>query len=77
MTCSTVTTSEHDVNGIKKTYVNADGYRSARLEEAYNNSISQEENHIKMAKQAMKMFGFSKILKTTKENDTTYVHDVE
>lgn len=30
-----------------------------------------------MAKQAMKMFGFSKILKTTKENDTTYIHAVE
>lgn len=74
---SSITTSEHLVNGIKKIYANADGFRNARLEEAYNNLISQEDNHINIAKQSLKMFGFKNLLKTEKVNDTTFVHEVE
>lgn len=76
MACSKITTSEHNINGTIKIYVNADGYGSGRLEEAYNNSKSQEENHVNLVNQSMKIFGFSKILSFHKDSKTTYIFDV-
>lgn len=77
MACSLVTTSEHNINSVKKIYVNADGYSSGRLEEAYNNSITQEENHINMVNQAKNIFGFSQILSTERKDKNTFIHHVK
>lgn len=70
----TITTSEHFCNGVKKIYANAEGFGTARLEDVYNNDMSQEDNHVKVANETKKIFGFSKIDRTEKVNDSSFIH---